>query len=139
MMKKDAKGVIFPVIDSKCEAKDKEIIEIFIQRYRDINFMRAEIKILSSIEKTADLTGNSIGIITKILVDNGLRASRKSLPQEFLDHIDNLTLRAKGRFGGMLYMPYEELKEFWADQGEDVYAFQGSVYGNHELSSFLST
>ncbi len=110
-------NIIFPIYNDFTNAADKEIIQIFIQRYRDLNLSREDVKVTQAIHKTADLTGYSDGVITKILVDYGLRVNRRSLPQQFLDHIDTLGLRYKSR------PSYEKLKEFWVQEGEDVFAF----------------
>ena len=80
--------------------------------------MRPQGRVLSAIQKAALLTGNSEGVITKILVDHGLRASRRSLPQEFLDFIDGLSLRCFEQSLSPLPSYYEDLRSFWMDCDE---------------------
>ena len=138
MNNKSKPHIIFPIYDHVSDEKDREIIQMFLQRYRDINFMRSEVKVFNAIEKTADLSGNSDGVIAKILVDNGLRASRRSLPQDFLDHIDNLTLRMSAETYAISHQPFEELIEFWLEEGGDEYSFIGAPHTNQKLPSFLT-
>ena len=126
--------IIFPVFDTAKDTTEREIIQIFLQRFRDIDTMRFEVKVLSAIHKTADLTGNSDGLITRILVDNGLRASRECLPEEFLEHIDMSAFRQTGG----IKVAYEDLKAFWMRETRNRFSFLHSPSFQNRLPSFMT-
>lgn len=120
--------IIFPDLNMVKDHSEREIVQIFLQRFRDIPFPRDEMRVMQAIEKTANLTGYSDGVIAKILVDSGLRSSRISFPQEFLSHIDLLYLK-KGRrnLSRKLKQSYADLKDFWQRSEENKFSFMQSV------------
>lgn len=130
--------IIFPVFDYDTDKFDREIIQIFLSRYRDILFQRDEMRVWSAIHKTADLTGNSEGVIAKTLVDYGLRVARASFPQDFLDHIDQLNIRSHSNRIEELPESYADLIEFWAYGGEDPFAFIYGASQHYEIPSFMT-
>jgi len=109
--------ISFPIYTSKTSAEDREIIQIFLSCYRDIQFQRDDTRILSAMEKTADVTGNSDGVIAKILVDYGLKAKRESFPHEFLNHIDACVMR------GNISRSIINLIETWRDHGHSIFDY----------------
>ncbi len=75
-----------------CE-EHREIYLRFMKHIRHVPISRMEIKILSAIQFTADMTGSSDAHIAKELVDMGLRAPRMAFPIEFLDYADRTLMR----------------------------------------------
>lgn len=116
--------IIFPDLNKAHDSFDKEVVQIFLQCFRNIQFPRDDMRVMQAIERTADLTGNSDGLISKILVDNGLRACRECFPQEFLSHIDLLCLK-KGRrtLSQKLKKSHSDLKDFWRFNGDNKFSF----------------
>jgi hypothetical protein len=106
--------------------KDDEIIyERFMRHLRNVPTSRAEIKVLSAIQFTADFLGHSDAHIAKTLVDFGLRAPRMAFPADFLKFADQALMRSGWEIGGPS-PALKELKEWWNKNGEDPFiAFQG--------------
>lgn len=130
--------ITLPTFHTAMDRFDHEIIQIFHQNFRLSQPSRDEIKILSSIHKVADITGQSDAFITKILVDHGLRAPRLAFPQDFLDHVDQSYLRSEeGRFS-CLSKAYQNLIEVWTEYGENPFAFIEREYPRLTLPKFLS-
>lgn len=115
--------IILPDFQSSPDKIDREIVQIFMQSFRDSDFSRDEIKILTAIGKTANVTGNSDALVSKILVDNGLQAPRMAFPQEFLDHIDKASVRRVHHGLATISARYRKLMDFWVQTGEDPFAF----------------
>ena len=102
-------------------SEHKEIYLRFMGHMRRVPVNRVEIKVLSSIQFTADMMDCSDASIAKTLVDMGLRAPRLAFPNAFLDFIDRAMMRRGWDVGapsaGMLalqeqwfkYTPQEEL------------------------------
>lgn len=114
-------GAVLPVMDDVHDAVHREIIEIFLQRRRNISFMREERKILLSLEKTADLTGYSETMVSRLLIRNGLRAGRRAFPQSFLDYMDNLYFKRHGEAVSLSHPCYEELYDFWNEHDGSMF------------------
>ncbi len=72
---------------------EMEIYARFMRHLRDVPNSRAEIKILASIQFTADMMDIGEELVAKILVDLGLRAPRRAFPCGFLDFFDKCMLR----------------------------------------------
>ena len=105
--------VALPHFDKVKASDEREIIQIFLSAWTHGRYADDKQNVLHAIYKTADLTGNSDAFIAKTLVDNGLKAQRDSFPQEFLRHVDYLTL---GRDQGVLAhitRSYQSLIQFW--------------------------
>jgi hypothetical protein len=77
-----------------------------------------EIKILSSIQFTADMLDYSDAQVAKILVDMGLRAPRLAFPADFLKYADT-SLSRTGWQTGSLPESLRALKKHWDLIGED--------------------
>lgn len=130
--------VTLPTFYTAMDQSDHEIIQLFHQNFAMSAQSRDEIKILSSIHKVADVTGQSDAFIAKILVDHGLRSLRLAFPQDFLDHLDQSYLRSEeGRFS-CLSGTYRNLIEFWTTHGENPFAFIDRDYARLTLPKFLS-
>lgn len=104
---------LLPVLHNDLRSEDREVIAIFLQRYRDILFMREDQKILSCIEKAAEITSHSPQKISAILLNNGLRATRRSFPQTFLDEIDMIAYHQRGRVGDFDQSAYDDIIDYW--------------------------
>ena len=123
MINKCHSNFILPIDTIQLSEQDRELVRIFLLRYRDIVFMREEQKILFSIEKTADLIGKSCCKVASVLVDCGLRASRRSFPQTFLDEIDTIAFRKQGRFTALERPAFDELVLFWQNMNENTFGW----------------
>ncbi len=105
---------------------EMEIYARFMRHLRNVPNSRMEIKILSSIQFTADMMDIAEELVAKTLVDLGLRAPRKAFPGSFLDFCDKCLLRRSWESGldarkdlsgppkGILL-----LKNHWDGIGED--------------------
>lgn len=115
MLQQNSDIVALPHLDlSEAQPEDKEIYLRFMGHLRHVPVSRMEIKILSSIQFTADIMNSSDAHIAKTLVEMGLRAPRIAFPVAFLDYIDHALLR-KGWHIGTPSIAMTELKEIWRD------------------------
>lgn len=99
-------------------SEDMTIYSKFISHLPCVPNTRTDIKILSSIQFTADMLGYSDAHVAKVLVDLGLRASRAAFPASFLDYADNALLRTVWDIGA----PSSALKEldtYWVNAREE--------------------
>ncbi len=97
----------------------------FARHLRTVPISRMEIKILSSIQFTADMLNSSDAHISKELVEMGLRAPRAAFPVEFLDYIDAALMR----YGWDIGAPSKsmiELRDLWfgCEQGMKMGSFK---------------
>lgn len=119
--KQDVKLVLpLPPEDVKMK-EEMEIYARFFRHLRHVPHSRMDIKILSSIQFTADFLDHSDAHVAKVLVDLGLRAPRMAFPADFLRFADDSLMRSGWEFGapGASLMA---LKEFWDRNGEDKFA-----------------
>lgn len=65
----------------------------FMRHLRITAYSRADLKILSAIQFTADMTGMDDGDVARTLVDLGLRAPREAFPAAFLNQMDQAVCR----------------------------------------------
>lgn len=72
---------------------EMEVYARFMRHLRNVPNSRAEIKILASIQFTADMMDVGEALVAKTLVDLGLRAPRRAFPCGFLDFFDKCMLR----------------------------------------------
>jgi hypothetical protein len=113
---------ILPLPPEDMKARSEmEIYARFMRHLRLVPNSRQEIKILSAIQFTADMLDISDALISKTLVDLGLRAPRESFPVEYLDFIDKTLLRSGWQVGGPT-AGSAELKAHWDEIGEDKFA-----------------
>lgn len=98
-----------------------EIYARFMRHLRHVPNSRMEIKVLSSIQFTADMMDLTDALVAKTLVDMGLRAPRRAFPAAFLDHVDAALMRCGWEVGGPSNAMVE-LKHHWDEIGEDRFA-----------------
>lgn len=116
-------GIIYPCPDHQVAGYDieLEIYARFMRHLRHVPHSREEIKILSSIQFTADMLDVADALVAKTLVDMGLRAPRKAFPASFLDHADAALMRT-GWDVGSPSNALIDLKNHWDEIGEDRFA-----------------
>jgi hypothetical protein len=82
-----------PTPSSEDTRFEMEVYARFMRHLRQVPNSRMEIKILSSIQFTADMLEIAEALVAKTLVDMGLRAPRKAFPIAFLDFCDKCLSR----------------------------------------------
>ena len=100
---------------------EMEIYARFMRHLRMVPSEEMDIKVLSAIQFTADILDLGDALVTKTLVDQGLRAPRRAFPTGYLDFVDRSFLRSGWAIGG----PTESaaaLKQHWDKIGEDQFA-----------------
>lgn len=102
------------------QAEELDLYVRFMRHLRHVPSSRTEIKILSAIQFTADMTCNSDAHVAKTLVDMGLRAPRVAFPADFLKFADASLMRSGWEVGGPT-KALGELKAFWDQIGEDKF------------------
>lgn len=100
---------------------EMEIYARFMQHLRLVPNSCDDVKVLSSIQFTADMLDISDALIAKTLVDLGLRTPRAALPADYLDFVDKTLLRGGWHVGGPTAST-AELKAHWDIIGEDKFA-----------------
>lgn len=101
--------------------EEMEIYARFFRHLRHVPHSRMDIKILSSIQFTADFLDHSDAHVAKILVDLGLRAPRMAFPADFLRFADDSLMRSGWEVGGPS-AALMALNHFWDISGEDKFA-----------------
>lgn len=92
----------------------------FMRHMRQVPNSRMDVKILSSIQFTADMLDTSDALIARALIDMGLRAPRAALPVAFLDFVDNIFRRAVwDAAAGSPQPALMALKRHWDRIGEE--------------------
>lgn len=110
-----------PTPDSLDSQAEHAVYAQFMRYLRCVPNSRADIKILSSIQFTADILNYSDAHVAKLLVDLGLRAPRMAFPACFLSYADGALTRDRYDVHG----PNEALlglQTHWARVGEDQFA-----------------
>ena len=116
------KNIVLPLPPSaERGAAEMEVYARFMRHLRMVPNSQADIKVLSAIQFTADMLDIRDALVTKILVDCGLRSPRKALPSEYLDHADSSLMRSGWEVGGPNASTIE-LKKYWDTIGEDSLA-----------------
>lgn len=118
---KDIKLVLPLPPQNPAMTEEMEIYVRFFRHLRHVPHSRMDIKVLASIQFTADFLDYSDAHVAKVLVDCGLRASRMAFPADFLRFVDDSMLRSGWEIGGPS-MAMIELKLFWDKNGEDKFA-----------------
>lgn len=123
----------FPCPSSEMAGNDieLEIYARFMRHLRHVPNSRMEIKVLSSIQFTADMMDLNDALVAKTLVDMGLRAPRRGLPVAFLDHVDAAVMRTGWEVGGPSASVID-LKNHWDAIGEDRFAAFRKSYALRE-------
>lgn len=112
--------IIFPLPPEMTQRDDIEIYARFMRYLRHVPSSRIEIKILSSIQFTADMMAYSDAHVAKLLVDMGLRAPRMAFPADFLHFADASLMRKGWEIGGPT-SSLHALKEYWDNTTEGVW------------------
>jgi hypothetical protein len=101
---------------------EMEVYARFMRHLRQVPNSRMEIKILSSIQFTADMLDVGDALVAKTLTDLGLRAPRKAFPVSFLDFADRAMQRRSWDTGAGVPQSVIAIKEHWDIIGEDRFA-----------------
>lgn len=120
---------------------EMEIYARFMRHLRNVPNSRMDIKILSSIQFTADMLDISAEMVAKTLVDQGLRAPRTAFPGAYLDFSDRCALRQSWGTGIDLGGPPHAvmaLRDFWHGIGEDRFGPFPVQYAIFNQTSFVS-
>lgn len=118
----DTERTVLPLPPSMGEEDrfEMEIYARFMRHLRHVPNSRMDIKVLSSIQFTADMLDTSDALVAKTLADLGLRAPRAAFPVSFLDYADNCFRRAV--WDGGMDVPQASLvalKRHWDRIGEE--------------------
>lgn len=97
------------------------IISHFFRCLRDAQHVRADVSILQSIQRTADITDNNDAYVAKVLVEAGLRAPRMAFPGEYLDHVTTALSRTSTQMGAANDAD-KDLHAHWMAIGDDPFA-----------------
>lgn len=113
----------WPIISAEVmhDGIETEIYARFMRHMRNVPNKQHAIKVLSSIQFSADMMDISDALVAKILVDMGLRAPRCAFPGSYLEHADSALMRSGWDVGH----PGESLlalKKHWDHIGEDRFA-----------------
>ncbi len=118
----NSETIMLPLPPIEKEARSEmEIYARFMRHFRMVPCSRAEIKILSAIQFTADMLDIGDALVAKTLVDMGLRAPRKALPSAYLEHVDRSLMRSGWDVGGPAASTLA-IKQHWDKIGEDRFA-----------------
>ena len=112
--------IVLPLSPIHRECLESRVCHKFVKHLRHVPSSRNEVKILASIQYTADMLNCSDAHVSKILVDYGLRAPRQSFPETFLEHVDQSLLREPYEVGTAGWS-YKELSKHWRSIGEDEF------------------
>lgn len=72
-LKNKQSHIVFPVLEEASDSFDREIIQIFLQRFRDLCAVDNIIRLKRAVNKTADLIGCPDVYVEKRLHQFGLR------------------------------------------------------------------
>ncbi|MCB1563042.1 MAG: hypothetical protein KDJ75_05645 [Alphaproteobacteria bacterium] len=106
--------------EAHCEGAESQIYKRFMGYLPHVQNGRIEIKILSAIQFTADMTGYSDAYIAKYLVELGLRAPREAFPADFLRFADRALERAAWEACAPS-VHLRALKEYWENTTEGAW------------------
>ncbi len=110
-------AIELPLPPSNKNQFDIEVYAKFMRHLRCVPNNKAEIKILSAMQFTADLIGASDEHVAKVLVECGLRAPRGAFPANFLEHVDKSLFRQPHEIGAASE-DYKALAAHWRKHGE---------------------
>ena len=128
-------NVVLPLVpQSKNMRSEMEVYARFMRHLRLVPNSRMEIKILSAIQFTADMSGMCDALVAKTLVDLGLLAPRQAFPMAYLEFVDKSFLRKSWSLGAP-NKSLVELRTYWDKIGEDKFAaFQYDLRVTHETT-----
>ena len=110
----------------KGQHSEMEVYARFMRHLRLVPNSAFEIKILSSIQFTADMLDMRDDYVAKIVVDCGLRAPRKAFPARYLHHIDKSFSREAWELG-YASKPLFELRNFWLKYDKRNYVMTADI------------
>lgn len=117
---------------------EMEVYAKFMRHLRHVPNSRMAIKVLSSIQFTADMMDCNDALIAKTLVDLGLRSPRKAFPAGYLDFVDNALMRACWTLDGVA-PSIQSLREYWDGIGEEKFtSARRSGYEIYQETNFVS-
>lgn len=99
---------------------EREVCIRFLRHLSAVPNSSLNIKILSSIQFTADFQGYSDAHTSKVLVDHGLRAPRAAFSADYLEHVDKALMRDSWEVGSPT-RPTQALAQYWIANGEDIF------------------
>jgi len=115
-------SIVLPIIHpGETGSLELDLYARFMRHLRCVPTSEMDIKILASIQFTADIMDMNDSLVAKMLVDMGLRAPRRAFPASYLDYVDRTLMRSGFEIGG----PKEStiaLKHHWDAIGEDCFA-----------------
>ncbi len=100
---------------------ENEMLGLFMRHMRQVPNSRMEIKVLSAIQFTADFMNHGDALVSKTLVDMGLRAPREAFPAAFLDFADKRLARQCYDLGGQAPSSIIMLKSHWNAIGDNIF------------------
>lgn len=110
----------FPPTDMKAEF-EMEIYARFMRHLRTVPTSRPEIRILAATQFVADMMDIQDAVVSKTLVDLGLRAPRMAFPESYLESVDNIMMRDIHEVG-LTSAALKDLQHHWQSIGEDKFA-----------------
>lgn len=110
-----------PLAPEASATSEMEIYARFMRHLRMVPNSRMEIKVLSAIQFTADMLDLSDALVSKTLIDLGLRVPRAALPEEYLNFADQSLMRSGFDLGGPKASTLA-IKKHWDYIGEDQFA-----------------
>lgn len=102
------------------QSDEADICIRFLRHLSLVPSSRLDIKILSSIQFVADTMDYNDAHVSKILIDNGLRAPRSAFPAAFLNFIDVSFTRDALAINSS-YNDLRDLALYWQQHGESVF------------------
>lgn len=130
--------IILPMgLDTPDNSFSAEVYKKFMAHLREVPIRKPEIKILSSIQFTADMLDLADAHVAKILVDLGLRAPRLAFPAQYLQFADASMMRLGSRIGGP-NMALLELRQYWMKYHRESFEENFIPLTNHSDTKHLN-
>lgn len=117
-----------PPMNTPSSRFDMEVYAKFMRHLRELPMESDEMKILSAILFTAKAMGTSNALISKVLVDMGLRAERRAFPMSFLEFVDEAIAKAGFREGAASSSVIE-LADSWRSSEIPTFAHIDDIVG----------
>lgn len=128
----------YPLPPEQSQKMEMEIYARFMRHLRTVPNSRKEIKILSAIQFTADMTDNSDAHVAKILVELGLKAPRLAFPAEFLSHTDQMAAREETSYLNN-QKTYADLHQYWMSSSKDKFEYLNREFAWSKSSRLRET
>ena len=117
----------FPPENSDEFRLEMDVYARFMRHLRTKSHSREEVRILTTIQYVSDMMIMDEALVTKLLVDMGLRAPRLALPEAYLEHADMALMRDPCEIGSA-NEALRDLKDHWDHIGEDRLAAFRRIY-----------